>query len=94
MKPANKVQNFTAALRALRDAVSFLEYDYNGRTISQRAGCWDEVIHSKFRIDLLATERPSRVCVLILGEFNSGKSTLINALVGQTVAVTDTFEMT
>lgn len=94
MKRANNTQNFMVALNGLRDAVAFLEHDCGDSQLCRRANCRDEMVHAKFRIELLAAERPELVCVLVLGEFNSGKSTLINALVGKTVAVTDTFEMT
>jgi len=91
---ANKVQSFATALHTLHEAVAFLHQDCNGRKVAQRAECWEDTIHAKSRTDLLAAERPHRVCVLVLGEFKAGKSTLINALVGRTVAATDTFEMT
>ena len=94
LRLVNKVQNFTVALTALLEAIDFLEQDCKGQKVSQRADCWEDTKHAKSRIDLLAPERPNRVCVLVLGEFKAGKSTLINALVGQTVAATDTFEMT
>ncbi len=35
-----------------------------------------------------------RLRIALLGEFNSGKSTLLNALSGRTVAATDALEMT
>ena len=94
MKYANKVQSFKVALTTLHEAVVFLDQDCNGQKIADRAECLDDLHHAKFRTDLLSSERPERVCVLVLGEFKAGKSTLINALVGQTVAATDTFEMT
>ena len=93
-KYANKVQIFKLALAALHGAVIFLNQDCNGQKIADRAECLDDLLHAELRTDLLASERPERVCVLVLGEFKAGKSTLINALVGQTVAATDTFEMT
>lgn len=37
---------------------------------------------------------PTRVRVLLLGEFKAGKSTLLNALAGVSLAATDIFEMT
>jgi GTPase Era involved in 16S rRNA processing len=94
MKYAHKTQDFPTALHQLHEAISLLEQNCNDRTIAQRADCSEDTAHAKFRIGLLAPERPDRVCVLVLGEFKAGKSTLINALVGQTVAATDTFEMT
>ena len=94
MKHTNRIQSFAVALQTLREAIDLLNEDCNGRKIAQRAKCWEESLHAKYRIDMLAEERPDRVRVLVLGEFKAGKSTLINALVGRTVAATDTFEMT
>ena len=90
----DKKQSFLLAIRDIRKAIAFLERKYGGTTVAERLEYAADVTHANLRLDLLSLERPDRVCVLILGEFKAGKSTLINALVGQTVAATDTFEMT
>src|SRR5579859_3413207 len=83
-------------IEILQKAMEFLHREVEGTSIAARTGetCRQTANHIAERFRLFRSQRPARVCALVLGEFNAGKSTLINALVGRVVAATDVFEMT
>jgi ribosome biogenesis GTPase A len=87
---------FDLSIRYIVGAGDLLRSDCRGESIARRTGeaCGEELGHVLERIELVKAERPGRVCVLILGEFKAGKSTLINALLRRVVAAVDVFEMT
>jgi|GEM_PF-1626300 len=85
---------FIASFGAVKSAASFLLGQYGGRTIADQGQCQDLADHVDHQIATLAQERPSRLRVLVLGEFKAGKSSLINCLVGKPVAATDVGELT
>lgn len=86
--------HFEDDIDTLRAAAQFMRQSIAGRTYAEVAGDTDGARHAADRIDALCTQRPSRLCVLVLGDFKSGKSTLVNALLGRVVVVSDVFEMT
>lgn len=83
-------------LAAFAQAHVLLSEEIDGRSVAIRAGldCGQSARHADQRSGCLALERPDRCVCLLLGEFNSGKSTLLNSLIGRRVAATDAFEMT
>lgn len=85
---------FTAGFGAIRAAGAFLLGQYGGRTVADQGSCQDLAAHVAHQIATLAQERPTRLRVLVLGEFKAGKSSLINCLVGKPVAATDVGELT
>jgi len=85
---------FPNKIEVLRAAIDFLSCDCAGRSIASRSNCVALAEHAHKRLKVLETERPQRLRILLLGEFKSGKSTLINGLLGRVVAATDVFEMT
>lgn len=88
------MNNLSTKIQFLEKVTEFVTSDFAGASVATRAGCLPSVEHAEQRIQLLNSERADRVCVLLLGEFKSGKSTLINSLLGRVVAATDVFEMT
>lgn len=85
---------FTGGFGAVKAAGAFLGGRYGGRIVAEQGGCQDLTAHVAHQIDTLAQERPARLRVLVLGEFKAGKSSLINCLVGKSVAATDVGELT
>ena len=85
---------FAAGFGAIRAAGAFLLGPYGGRAVADQGGCHDLAVHVAHQIATLAQERPTRLRVLVLGEFKAGKSSLINCLVGKPVAATDVGELT
>ena len=86
--------DMTESVASLQRGVDFLNANHRGRTVSNRGGCTALASHAESRLRQIQGERPGRVCVLVLGEFKAGKSTLINALFERAVCATDVFEMT
>ena len=87
-------QGFKAGFKAIKAAGAFLHEDHAGRTVAEQGQCEDLALHVNHQIATLEQERPSRLRVLVLGEFKSGKSSLINCLVGKPVAAIDVGELT
>ena len=85
---------FTGGFGAIKAAGAFLGGRYGGRMVAEQGRCLDLTAHVAHQIDTLAQERPTRLRVLVLGEFKAGKSSLINCLVGKCVAATDVGELT
>ena len=86
--------SFTVGFGAIKAAGAFLLGQYGGRAVADQGRCQDLATHVCHQIDTLAQERPTRLRVLVLGEFKAGKSSLINCLVGKPVAATDVGELT
>ncbi len=85
---------FTAGFGAIKAAGAFLLGQYGERAVADQGRCQDLAAHVAHQITTLAQERPTRLRVLVLGEFKAGKSSLINCLVGKPVAATDVGELT
>ncbi len=85
---------FTEGLKTVQGAGAFLLRRHRGRGVAEQAGCQDLAEHVRHQLEAFAEERPARLRVLVLGEFKSGKSSLINCLVGKPVAATDVGELT
>ena len=86
--------NFANALKAVQAADAFLHGRHRGRGVAEQAGHQGLAEHVHRQLETLALERPTRLRVLVLGEFKAGKSSLINCLVGKSVAATDVGELT
>lgn len=88
--------SFSSSIAAITAASALMQCDCAGKSVVKRTGdtCFSEANHVLERAAIVQEERPGRVCVLILGEFKAGKSTLINALLRREVAAVDVFEMT
>ena len=92
----NMPLDYDDAMLILREAQRFLTSDCAGTPLVLRVSRYTQQAaeHAADKIARLHSERPDRVHALVFGEFKAGKSTLINALVGRTVAAVDVFEMT
>lgn len=91
-----ETDEFVAAMETMKSADRFLSQTIRNHSLAQEAGraFHDATISAGERAASLRSERPDATTVLVLGEFKAGKSTLINAFVGKTVAASDVFELT